>query len=69
MTKPQETAQHCSENVTTEGTKYFHDKAQKSATNNQWCSNISDEGVNYFHDKAEKSATNNQWVSTGATKG
>ncbi|MGL5676700.1 MAG: hypothetical protein ACRDDX_09820, partial [Cellulosilyticaceae bacterium] len=57
------------ENVSTEGTQYFHDKALKSATNNQWVSNISDEGTKYFHDKAEKSATNNQWVSTGAAKG
>lgn len=63
---------NCSNNsldsVSTEGTKYFDDKALKSDTNNQWCSNASTEGINYFNNKAEKSATNNQWVSTGATK-
>ncbi len=41
------------------------EKAQKSATNNQWCGthNQSTEGTKYFNDKAKKSATNNQWVS------
>ncbi|MGL4738071.1 MAG: hypothetical protein ACRCW2_11525 [Cellulosilyticaceae bacterium] len=69
MKKTQHTTHNNREQVSTEGTQYFHDKAPKSATNNQWCSNISDEGGNYFHDKAQKSATNNQWVSTGAAKG
>jgi len=40
-------------------------KAQKTATNNQWCGNCSNESVKYNHDKAKKSAGNNQWVSTG----
>lgn len=68
MDQAKHTKHQCCEDVTTEGTKYFHDKALKSATNNQWCSNGSSEGVDYFHDKAQKSATNNQWVSIGATK-
>lgn len=68
MNKSQHPTHPSFENMNTEGTNYFHDHAQKSATNNQWCSNTSDEGTNYFHDHAQKSATNNQWVSTGATK-
>lgn len=48
-----------------EGTKYYSDKAKKSATDNQWTSSneYSTEGTKYFSNKAEKTAGNNQWVS------
>ena len=67
--KKQSNCEHDSlNNVSTEGTNYFNDKALKSDTNNEWCSNASDEGTKYFNDKALKSATSNQWVSIGSTK-